>query len=213
MERGAVGGVGKKSSISVGSSDSQILLHERGVFVREDGHVWSYVTPEQRTKEEAISTRSTRGEQQGNGRGVSPLIETPQALSTNEKSFILLSECLNWTFIADFAHNLNRQDWTEEKHNTLSASFKEAKDHQTHCRRERETKRGSVPSVAEAEMLRYLIKTLLQMNLFTDTIRDATNGTDLFFNISSIPSFNSSMLDWANFTGFNGEDARASSFS
>uniref|UniRef100_A0A8C1Q163 Roundabout, axon guidance receptor, homolog 3 (Drosophila) n=1 Tax=Cyprinus carpio TaxID=7962 RepID=A0A8C1Q163_CYPCA len=42
-------------------------------------------------------------------------------------------------------------------------------------------------------MLRYLIKTLLQMNLFTDTIRDATNGTDLFFNISSIPSFNSSL--------------------
>ncbi|KAA0704056.1 hypothetical protein E1301_Tti000300 [Triplophysa tibetana] len=53
-------------------------------------------------------------------------------------------------------------------------------------------------------MLRYLIKTLLQMNLFTDTIRDATNGTDLFFNISSIPSFNSSMLDWANLTGING---------
>ncbi|KAL1266513.1 hypothetical protein QQF64_002188 [Cirrhinus molitorella] len=52
-------------------------------------------------------------------------------------------------------------------------------------------------------MLRYLIKTLLQMNLFTDTIRDATNGTDLFFNISSIPSFNSSLLDWANFTGLN----------
>ncbi|KAI7793796.1 robo3 [Triplophysa rosa] len=52
-------------------------------------------------------------------------------------------------------------------------------------------------------MLRYLIKTLLQMNLFTDTIRDATNGTDLFFNISSIPSFNSSMLDWANLTGVN----------
>lgn len=44
------------------------------------------------------------------------------------------------------------------------------------------------------------------MNLFTDTIRDATNGTDLFFNISSIPSFNSSLLDWANFTGLNGED-------
>lgn len=53
-------------------------------------------------------------------------------------------------------------------------------------------------------MLRYLIKTLLQMNLFTDTIRDATNGTDLFFNISSFPSFNSSLLDWANFTGLNG---------
>ncbi|KAK3522012.1 hypothetical protein QTP70_021395 [Hemibagrus guttatus] len=49
-------------------------------------------------------------------------------------------------------------------------------------------------------MLRYLIKTLLQMNLFTDTLRDS-NGTDLY-NISS-PTFNSSLLDWANFTGFN----------
>uniref|UniRef100_A0A8C1WWQ4 Roundabout, axon guidance receptor, homolog 3 (Drosophila) n=1 Tax=Cyprinus carpio TaxID=7962 RepID=A0A8C1WWQ4_CYPCA len=57
-------------------------------------------------------------------------------------------------------------------------------------------------------MLRYLIKTLLQMNLFTDTIRDATNGTDLFFNISSIPSFNSSLLDWAYFTGLNGSRPR-----
>lgn len=64
---------------------------------------------------------------------------------------------------------------------------------------------GQRPSAATAEMLRYLIKTLLQMNLFTDTLRDATNGTDLFFNISSIPSFNSSLLDWANFTGLNGE--------
>ncbi|CAM4729840.1 unnamed protein product [Leuciscus chuanchicus] len=62
---------------------------------------------------------------------------------------------------------------------------------------------GQRPSAATAEMLRYLIKTLLQMNLFTDTIRDATNGTDLFFNISSIPSFNSSLLEWANFTGLN----------
>ncbi|KAL7847575.1 hypothetical protein AOLI_G00222930 [Acnodon oligacanthus] len=52
-------------------------------------------------------------------------------------------------------------------------------------------------------MLRYLIKTLLQMNLFTDTLRDSSNGTDLLYNIS-IPSFNGSLLDWANFTGFNG---------
>lgn len=51
-------------------------------------------------------------------------------------------------------------------------------------------------------MLRYLIKTLLQMNLFSDTLRDS-NGTDLY-NISS-PTFNSSLLDWANFTGFNGQ--------
>ncbi|KAM7374895.1 hypothetical protein PAMP_007529 [Pampus punctatissimus] len=51
-------------------------------------------------------------------------------------------------------------------------------------------------------MLRYLIKTLLQMNLFTDTIRNPSNSTDLFFN-ASLPSFNSSLLDWGNFTGFN----------
>ncbi|XP_047463148.1 roundabout homolog 3 isoform X2 [Mugil cephalus] len=56
-------------------------------------------------------------------------------------------------------------------------------------------------------MLRYLIKTLLQMNLFTDTIRSPNNGTDLFFNVS-LPSFNSSLLDWGNFTGFNGSRPR-----
>ncbi|XP_074468155.1 roundabout homolog 3 isoform X4 [Sebastes fasciatus] len=56
-------------------------------------------------------------------------------------------------------------------------------------------------------MLRYLIKTLLQMNLFTDTIRNPSNGTDPFFN-GSLPSFNGSLLDWANFTGFNGSRPR-----
>ncbi|XP_019713297.1 roundabout homolog 3 isoform X2 [Hippocampus comes] len=56
-------------------------------------------------------------------------------------------------------------------------------------------------------MLRYLLKTLLQMNLFTDTIRNPNNGTDSFFN-TSLPSFNSSLLDWGNFTGFNGSRPR-----
>ncbi|XP_028838623.1 roundabout homolog 3 isoform X2 [Denticeps clupeoides] len=56
-------------------------------------------------------------------------------------------------------------------------------------------------------MLRYLIKTLLQMNLFTDTIRDLSNGTELLFNLSSIPTFNSSLLDWGNFS-FNGSRPR-----
>uniref|UniRef100_A0A7N6A7K6 Roundabout, axon guidance receptor, homolog 3 (Drosophila) n=1 Tax=Anabas testudineus TaxID=64144 RepID=A0A7N6A7K6_ANATE len=56
-------------------------------------------------------------------------------------------------------------------------------------------------------MLRYLLKTLLQMNLFTDTIRNPSNGTDPFFN-ASLPSFNSSLLDWGNFTGFNGSRPR-----
>ncbi|XP_051902180.1 roundabout homolog 3 isoform X2 [Hippocampus zosterae] len=55
-------------------------------------------------------------------------------------------------------------------------------------------------------MLRYLLKTLLQMNLFTDTIRNP-NGTDSFFN-TSLPSFNSSLLDWGNFTVFNGSRPR-----
>ncbi|XP_067350509.1 roundabout homolog 3 isoform X3 [Channa argus] len=56
-------------------------------------------------------------------------------------------------------------------------------------------------------MLRYLIKTLLQMNLFSDTIRNPSNGTDPFFN-ATLPSFNSSLLDWGNFTGFNGSRPR-----
>ncbi|KAI4814371.1 hypothetical protein KUCAC02_003567 [Chaenocephalus aceratus] len=51
-------------------------------------------------------------------------------------------------------------------------------------------------------MLRYLIKTLLQMNLFTDSLRHPSNGSDLFFN-GSLPAFNSSLFDWGNFTGFN----------
>lgn len=57
------------------------------------------------------------------------------------------------------------------------------------------------------KMLRYLIKTLLQMNLFTDTLRDPSNSSDLLFNLSSIPSFNTSLLlDWGNFTAsINGE--------
>ncbi|CAL8278352.1 unnamed protein product [Arctogadus glacialis] len=50
-------------------------------------------------------------------------------------------------------------------------------------------------------MLRYLLKTLLQMNLFTDSLRDH-NETDPFLN-GSIPPYNGSMLDWGNFTGFN----------
>ncbi|XP_064207142.1 roundabout homolog 3 isoform X3 [Anguilla rostrata] len=58
-------------------------------------------------------------------------------------------------------------------------------------------------------MLRYLIKTLLQMNLFTDSMgRDVSNGTDLLFNFTSLPSFNASFLDLGNFTSFNGSRPR-----
>nr|XP_057942480.1 roundabout homolog 3 isoform X2 [Doryrhamphus excisus] len=56
-------------------------------------------------------------------------------------------------------------------------------------------------------MLRYLLKTLLQMNLFTDTIRNPNNSTDVFFNASLTP-LNGSLLDWGNFTGFNGSRPR-----
>ncbi|XP_062308976.1 roundabout homolog 3 [Osmerus eperlanus] len=56
-------------------------------------------------------------------------------------------------------------------------------------------------------MLRYLIKTLLQMNLFTDSMRDPSNSSDLLFN-SSLPSFNTSFLEWGNFTSFNGSRTR-----
>ncbi|XP_063059336.1 roundabout homolog 3 [Engraulis encrasicolus] len=57
-------------------------------------------------------------------------------------------------------------------------------------------------------MLRYLIKTLLQMNLFTDTIRDPNNSTDgMLYNLSSI-NFNSSLLDWSNFNNQNGSRPR-----
>lgn len=61
-------------------------------------------------------------------------------------------------------------------------------------------------------MLRYLIKTLLQMNLFTDTIRNPSNGTDGFYN-ASLPPFNGSLLDWGNLTGFNGKSVDSASAS
>uniref|UniRef100_A0A673X6V4 Roundabout, axon guidance receptor, homolog 3 (Drosophila) n=1 Tax=Salmo trutta TaxID=8032 RepID=A0A673X6V4_SALTR len=48
------------------------------------------------------------------------------------------------------------------------------------------------------------------MNLFTDTLRDPSNSSDLLFNLSSIPSFNTSLLlDWGNFTAsINGSRPR-----
>ncbi|KAJ8368297.1 hypothetical protein SKAU_G00083250 [Synaphobranchus kaupii] len=49
-------------------------------------------------------------------------------------------------------------------------------------------------------MLRYLIKTLLQMNLFTG----GENGTELLTNLNSnFSSLNPSFLDFANITSFN----------
>lgn len=60
------------------------------------------------------------------------------------------------------------------------------------------------------KMLRYLLKTLLQMNLFTDTIRNPSNGSESFFN-ASLPSFNASLLEWGNFSGFNGRNTHFSS--
>lgn len=61
-----------------------------------------------------------------------------------------------------------------------------------------------MPDPLYGNMLRYLLKTLLQMNLFSDTIHNPSNSSELFFN-ASLPPFNSSLLDWGNFTGFNGK--------
>ncbi|KAM9728215.1 LOW QUALITY PROTEIN: roundabout homolog 3 [Menidia menidia] len=55
-------------------------------------------------------------------------------------------------------------------------------------------------------MLRYLIKTLLQMHLFSDTARSPNNGSDPLYN-ESLP-LNGSLLDWGNFSGFNGSRPR-----
>ncbi|KAL4608688.1 hypothetical protein GN956_G24813 [Arapaima gigas] len=58
-------------------------------------------------------------------------------------------------------------------------------------------------------MLRYLLKTLLQMNLFADTVgTDLSNGTELLFNLTSNTSFNATFLDLGNFTSFNGSRPR-----
>ncbi|RXM94608.1 Roundabout-like 3 [Acipenser ruthenus] len=53
-------------------------------------------------------------------------------------------------------------------------------------------------------MLRYLLKTLLQMNLFADSVGDPSNNTELLFNLTSgLPSFNGTFLDFGNFSSIN----------
>lgn len=56
-------------------------------------------------------------------------------------------------------------------------------------------------------MLRYLLKTLLQMNLFADSIPgENSNSTDLFYQFNStFPGFNGSFFDFSNLTSFNGK--------
>ncbi|XP_073459336.1 roundabout homolog 3 isoform X3 [Aquarana catesbeiana] len=63
-------------------------------------------------------------------------------------------------------------------------------------------------------MLRYLLKTLLQMNLFADSIPgEDSNSTDLFYHFnSSFPGFNGSLLDFGNLTSFNGSRPRLEDF-
>ncbi|XP_064158340.1 roundabout homolog 3-like isoform X2 [Anguilla rostrata] len=56
-------------------------------------------------------------------------------------------------------------------------------------------------------MLRYLIKTLLQMNLFADSM-GGENGTELLSNLTSNFSLSGPFLDLANVTGFNGSRPR-----
>ncbi len=81
-------GWGKKSSDSGGSSDSQILSHQRGVIVQKDKRVWSYVTPEQRTEDQdEFNTFHKRRTTEGWKRGAPPSLRHPHpALTTNEKS-------------------------------------------------------------------------------------------------------------------------------
>ncbi|XP_063799815.1 roundabout homolog 3 isoform X2 [Pseudophryne corroboree] len=63
-------------------------------------------------------------------------------------------------------------------------------------------------------MLRYLLKTLLQMNLFADSIPgENSNATDLFYQFnSSFSSFNGSLFDFSNLTSFNGSRPRLEDF-
>eukprot|EP00079_Xenopus_tropicalis_P027964 XP_012822435.1 PREDICTED: roundabout homolog 3 isoform X2 [Xenopus tropicalis] len=63
-------------------------------------------------------------------------------------------------------------------------------------------------------MLRYLLKTLLQMNLFADSIPgENSNSTDLFYQFnSSFPAFNDSLIDFINLTNFNGSRPRLEDF-
>ncbi|KAJ8378635.1 hypothetical protein AAFF_G00237590 [Aldrovandia affinis] len=52
-------------------------------------------------------------------------------------------------------------------------------------------------------MLRYLLKTLLQMNLFADSM-GGDNGTELLYNLTAnVTSLNAPLLDLANITSFN----------
>ncbi|XP_043937124.1 roundabout homolog 3 isoform X2 [Protopterus annectens] len=63
-------------------------------------------------------------------------------------------------------------------------------------------------------MLRYLLKTLLQMNLFADSIPgENTTSTELYFNLpSNFSSFNASFSDFDNLTSFNGSRPRLEDF-
>ncbi|XP_063291497.1 roundabout homolog 3 isoform X1 [Pelobates fuscus] len=63
-------------------------------------------------------------------------------------------------------------------------------------------------------MLRYLLKTLLQMNLFADSIPgEHSNSTDLFLQFnSSFSRFNESLLDFSNLTNINGSRPRIEDF-
>lgn len=56
-------------------------------------------------------------------------------------------------------------------------------------------------------MLRYLLKTLLQMNLFADSISaDSANSTDpLFLYNASLSTFGENVTDIGNLTYVNGE--------
>ncbi|XP_069077606.1 roundabout homolog 3 [Pleurodeles waltl] len=59
-------------------------------------------------------------------------------------------------------------------------------------------------------MLRYLLKTLLQINLFADSLNgENSNSTDLLYNQNStFSAFDDSLIDLGNLTNFNGSRPR-----
>eukprot|EP00062_Callorhinchus_milii_P011232 gi/632957171/ref/XP_007894328.1/ PREDICTED: roundabout homolog 3-like [Callorhinchus milii] len=63
-------------------------------------------------------------------------------------------------------------------------------------------------------MLRYLLKTLLQMNLFADSLAaDSRNGTDALFALnSSLTTFPDNITDIGNLTYINGSRLRLEDF-
>ncbi|XP_051787854.1 roundabout homolog 3 isoform X1 [Erpetoichthys calabaricus] len=63
-------------------------------------------------------------------------------------------------------------------------------------------------------MLRYLLKTLLQMNLFAESVSgDPSNNTDLLLNLTAaLPTLDGTLLEFGNLTSLNGSRPRLDDF-